>query len=100
MVSPLTPRCISEAAALIIVTDPEDGPRPPESVLKQLFGLTGAEARLAMALGAGKTLEVAADEFAVTRHTVRGQLRDLFAKTGTGRQAELVRLLSNLGLLR
>lgn len=58
-----------------------------------LFGLSGAEARLAAGLVAGKTLEQYAAQRGVGIGTVRGQVKQVFAKTGTTRQAELVGLL-------
>ena len=53
-------------------------------------GLTQAEARLAVALCEGLSVEEAAARFGVSLATVRAQLKAVFAKTGTRRQAELV----------
>jgi len=58
-----------------------------------LFCLTPAEARLAQWVAEGRSLKEAAAAFGVSIHTVRMQLRSIFAKTGTRRQAELVRLM-------
>jgi DNA-binding CsgD family transcriptional regulator len=100
MVSPLAPRWAREPAALVLVSDPDEAPMVPREVLIQLFGLTPAEARLALALGAGESLEDAAETFGVGLTTVRTQLRQVFAKTDTNRQADLVRLLARLDLRR
>lgn len=62
-------------------------------VIALLFGLSGAEARLAVGLVAGDTLEQYAARRGVGIGTVRGQVKQVFAKTGTTRQAELVALL-------
>jgi DNA-binding CsgD family transcriptional regulator/PAS domain-containing protein len=80
-------------AALVIVTDPEAVPLAPAAVLQRLYGLTPAEAGLASALGAGKSLQEYADEAQVTSETARWRLKQILAKTDTHRQAELVRLL-------
>ncbi len=64
----------------------------PDAIAR-LFGLSGAEARLAAGLVAGKTLEQYAAQRGVGIGTVRGQVKQVFAKTGTARQAELVGLL-------
>lgn len=61
--------------------------------LQAIYGFTAAERRLAEALLANETLESFADKAHVSRHTARSHLAHLFAKTGTSRQAELVRLL-------
>jgi len=64
--------------------------------LMELFGLTSAEARLAVALVQDHRLEDIAAGSSVRMPTIRTQLRATLAKTGTHRQAELVRLLLTL----
>ena len=54
------------------------------------FGLAPAEARLALHLLAGETLRSAAVKLSITYETARSQLKRIFNKTGTCRQAELV----------
>lgn len=84
------------AAAAVFVSDPERRATLPGRQLVELFGLTPAEAQLAVALLAGKRLGQIAADRGVRLPTVRNQLRAVLAKTGTGRQAELVRLLAGL----
>jgi DNA-binding CsgD family transcriptional regulator len=81
------------AAAAVFVRDSEDGPAPPAIWLRQLYGLTAVEARLASALGGGEALEAAAERLAIARATARNHLKRIFEKTDTHRQAELVALL-------
>lgn len=64
--------------------------------LRDSFGLTPAEIRLAARLRDGKTLKDAADELDVSINTVRNQLRAIFDKMGLKRQSDLVRALSEL----
>ncbi len=59
-----------------------------------LYNLSPAELRVAAALLAGKSPEEYALEAGVTMNTVRTQLKNLFQKTGTRRQSELVAVLS------
>ena len=66
----------------------------------QMFGLTEAEARLARALTQGDTVEQYALDNQRSVTTLRAQMRSIFAKTGVGRQAELVRLLVTVPALR
>lgn len=68
--------------------------------LMQLFGLSAAEARLARALASGETLEAYARENALKIPTVKTQLQATFAKTGTDRQAALVRLIMGIPAVR
>ena len=61
--------------------------------LARLHGLTAAEARLAAALAAGASIKDYAETAGISINTARWHLRQVLAKTGTKRQAELVRLL-------
>ena len=65
--------------------------------LRAEFGLTKAEARLALRLAGGASLASAAEAFDVKLTTIRSQLQQVFAKSGTSRQAELVALLLSRG---
>jgi len=67
--------------------------------LRDSFGLTPAETRLAARLKDGLTLKEAADELGVSVNTVRNQLRAVFDKMGLNRQSDLVRALTQLGSL-
>jgi DNA-binding CsgD family transcriptional regulator len=58
--------------------------------LRSHFGLTPAEARLALHLVAGETLRSAAAKLNITYETARTSLKKIFKKTETCRQAELV----------
>lgn len=69
---------------------------PSEIVLRSAFGMTAAEAMLAVALCRGASLSEFAAERGISIHTARTQLRALLSKTRTERQADLVGLLSGL----
>jgi DNA-binding CsgD family transcriptional regulator len=86
-------------AALVIVADPEAVPQAPVAILQRLYGLTPAEAGLARALAAGRSLQEYADAARVTSETARWRLKQVLAKTDTHRQAELVRLLLTSAVL-
>lgn len=64
--------------------------------LARSLGATPAEARLAAALLRGRTLNDYADANELSRHTVRNQMRALFAKTDTKSQTEFVRRMLTL----
>lgn len=85
----------SEPQALILMTDPSKPGLPSAETLQLLFGLTSAEAKLALALAAGKSLEEHAVEARIAMSTVRTQLSNILGKTGARRQGEVVsRVLS------
>jgi DNA-binding CsgD family transcriptional regulator len=70
---------------------------PETARLRAEFGLTKAEARLALYLAEGLSLASAAQAFDVKLTTIRSQLQQVFAKTGTSRQSELVAMLLSRG---
>lgn len=82
--------------AILTITDLDAAPVPLESSLRQAFGLTAAEARLAMLFSEGKTPEEAAATLGVARDTARKRLKAIYAKTATSRQADLAALLARL----
>ena len=103
IVRPLTARLSDgEAPAfLLFMLDPEYPIQLAEDGLRQLYGLTRCEARLANLLIEGKTLDVCCDELHIMPSTARMHLSNLFAKTGVQRQGQLIALLlRSLGMIR
>jgi DNA-binding CsgD family transcriptional regulator len=86
--SPLTPHSVW---AIVFLTDPARINLPPDDLLRQLFSLTQAEAKLVRALTGGCSVAEAALKLGVTVATARQRLKIVFEKTGTHRQAELIR---------
>lgn len=64
--------------------------------IRESFGLTPAELRLARKLRDGRSLKEAADELEVSVNTLRNQLRAIFDKMGLKRQSDLIRALTQL----
>ncbi|ENO81149.1 regulatory protein LuxR [Thauera sp. 28] len=83
----------SRPAAMVIIRDPDVRLLASDEQLKRLYGLTNAEASLALELMAGRTVDEAAQALGISRNTARCQVRAIFAKTGVTRQAELLRVL-------
>jgi DNA-binding CsgD family transcriptional regulator len=79
--------------ALVIVIDPEQRTHPEHAVLQRLYGLTRAETQVALRVMRGDGLKPISDDMSVSMATVKTHLQHVFFKTGTHRQAELVRLL-------
>lgn len=84
------------ARALLVLTPIDTTIDLDPAVLKTLFALTPAEARLATIFASGLDLTLVAEALGVSIVTVRNQLRAIFAKTDTHRQSELIALLSRL----
>lgn len=76
----------------LFVTDPEWRSSDSAEAVAQLYGLSPAETRLALALVRGLRLDEIADEFGLSRNTVSYTLKNLFRKTETDRQADLISL--------
>ena len=66
---------------------------PDPRVLQEMFGLTKAEAALALNIARGLPIDLAASECQITTSSARTYLKRIFAKVGVTRQAELVRLI-------
>jgi DNA-binding CsgD family transcriptional regulator len=83
--------------AMIVVVDPQRH-SPSEKDLAEFFGLSPAEARLAVALLAGKTLSQIAASTGTRITTLRTQLSSILRKVGAERQSDLIRILSSTGI--
>jgi len=89
-----------DALALVAAQGPQWRPTPRGTLLRTLFRLTPAEIRLAHHLARNDDpLPTVAETLGVSLNTLRTQLRSIFDKTQTRRQADLVRLMGHLGLL-
>jgi DNA-binding CsgD family transcriptional regulator len=97
LVSPLGGNGGSKSpVAVVRISDP--GPHANGDAaqsLRAIYDLTDVEARLACVVASGHTPKEAAKMLRVSLNTVRCTLKRVFAKTGTRRQAELVRLVLN-----
>lgn len=93
---PATP-LTHQASSIVFIHDPEQEVQLPRALLEEGYGLTPAEAQLALSLVKGYSLQEVADLGGVTHNTVRSQLKNIFLKTGVQRQAQLMRLLLRSG---
>jgi DNA-binding CsgD family transcriptional regulator len=86
----LVPR---HSSAVLLISDPEKVGKPDSVALRQEFGLTPAEAAVAIELLNGRGLKAAAKRLGVSPTTVRTHLSAVFNKTNTHRQAELIQVM-------
>ena len=82
---------------LLLLAEAANASVPGADLLRLLFDLTPAEARLTRLLLEGRTPAEAAALLRITDATIRVHLKRVFAKTGVRRHAELVRLLLGVG---
>lgn len=78
---------------VLFISDPTQAAEPQQQIVSRLFDLTPTEARLALLLANGLSLDEVSAELAISRNTARTHLRAVFSKTGVTRQAGLVRLI-------
>lgn len=84
----------SDRVAMLFVNDPTSVSRPTEAELRRYYGLTGAQARVALALWGGLSIKDAARKLSISVHTARSHLRTIYATTGTHSHAELMSVLT------
>lgn len=84
---------------LLLILDPELWPEPSHEMLSQAFGLTRAEAEIAIGIASGRTLAKIAVDRCIKVGTVRAHLKMVFSKTCTRSQADLTRVLTRLAFL-
>ena len=85
--------------AMILVSTPVED-RVSERELAELYGLSPAESRLAVALAQGKRMTELPDKFGVQITTLRTQLSSILRKCDVERQSDLVRLIGNIPVAR
>jgi DNA-binding CsgD family transcriptional regulator len=90
----------SLASALMIVAQAHAPSEAHFPVLKGLYDLTKAEARIAMAILEAKGLPEIARSLGIGYETVRSTAKIIYSKTGSAGQADLVRRLSALTRFR
>ncbi len=79
--------------ALLIVINPDDLPSPPTTLVRKVFGMTPAEAEVAVRLTNGDGIKPISEELHLSTATIKTHLQHVFDKTRTHRQTELIRLL-------
>ena len=79
--------------AVVFVSDPDQRLDVDPAAVKDLYGLTPAEAAVASLVGVGRPVLEAASRLGVQINTVRMQLKQVYAKTGARRQSALVHLI-------
>ena len=79
--------------ALVLVVDPARKPRIDADVVAAALGLTPTEGSIAVMLATGRTLSEIAVATGRKKTTIRWHLRQICAKHGVSRQADIVRLV-------
>ena len=85
-------------AVVLLLIDTEQRTKVSGDTLVRLYNLTPSETRVALMLIDGKRLDQIAEESEIAQTTVVFHLKNLFRKTDTNRQADLIRVLLSVPL--
>ena len=88
-----------EARCLVIVSTGDDSQPGVTHLLTRTFGLTKAEARIAVAVASGQDLTDVAAEFEITTGTLRTHLKRIYSKVGVNGRAGLFAIVRSLAPL-
>jgi DNA-binding CsgD family transcriptional regulator len=88
------------SSSILFLDDPTAQPELDLRPITRLYGLTRAETRLLQALARGERVGTYAKAAGITLNTAKGYLKQLFSKTQTRRQSDLLRLVLGTPLLR
>jgi DNA-binding CsgD family transcriptional regulator len=89
---------LTQTRAIVLVIDPKAGEPADPAVVRDVFGLTLGEARVAALVGSGLAPREAALRLGIGEETARTVLKRVFSKVGVSRQSELTALLTRLVL--
>jgi DNA-binding CsgD family transcriptional regulator len=89
-------RLMPHASAALFVTVKDGGAGPPAEAIAAVFDLSPAETRILQGLLAGRAPAEIADDLGLATPTVRSHLANIYAKTGTARQLDIMRLAAQL----
>jgi DNA-binding CsgD family transcriptional regulator len=83
------------ATAAVFVQDPFVAPPFPGEAFAKLYGLTGSELRVLLAMAPGLSVKEAAEVLGIGETTAKTHLQHIYGKTGTSKQTELMHLFMN-----
>jgi DNA-binding CsgD family transcriptional regulator len=89
-------RLVPRASAALFVTVKDGGTAPPAEAIAAVFDLSPAEIRVLQGLLAGRAPADIADDLGLATPTVRTHLKNIYAKTGTAGQSDIMRLGAQL----
>jgi DNA-binding CsgD family transcriptional regulator len=87
---------LDTARVLVLIVDPLSHPGNAGAILRKTFGLTSAEARVALLVGKGLSGPQAAIALGISADTVKTHLARCFDKIGVHSQVTLARLVNAL----
>jgi len=87
---------LEQARVLVLIIDPSAQSHATAAAIQATFGLTVAEARVAVLIGSGRSGPETAAMLGISPSTVKTHLKRCFEKTGVHSQVGLARILGAL----
>lgn len=80
----------------VFITDPQAVQLPSTERLRELYGLTPAQAKVAREFARGHSYKQVAQSLNISEDTVRAHVKHIYPKTHVNRQSDLVRLVLSI----
>jgi DNA-binding CsgD family transcriptional regulator len=103
-VLPVTPResmaerFLTHTRSMVLVIEPKPNDPPDPAVVRDVFGVTLGEARVAALIAAGFPPRQVSQQLGISEETARTVLKRVYGKVGVSRQSELTALLGRLAI--
>ncbi|CAN5138470.1 hypothetical protein BH11PSE4_BH11PSE4_41000 [soil metagenome] len=91
---------VNDAAVMLFAINPGNRRSIPLDRIMDAYGLTRAEARIALAASSGSTVPETARTLGLSPNTIKTHMRRVFEKTEASGQAELAVLIATIGSVR
>lgn len=85
----------AHAHSVVFLSDPKWTADISSATLRELFGFTEGESKVAAYLANGYTLNEAAEKLSISVNTAKSHARCIYEKTGVNKQTKLIQLISN-----
>jgi DNA-binding CsgD family transcriptional regulator len=83
------------AHAVVFISNSQGTRKISAATLKELFGFTDSESKVAAYLANGHTLTEAAEALSVSINTAKTHAKNIYEKTGVNKQTKFIQLVSN-----
>jgi DNA-binding CsgD family transcriptional regulator len=91
-----TEQLLTQTRVIVLAVEPRIGAPADPALVRDIFGVTLGEARVAALVGIGLPPRETAERLGIAEETARNLLKRVFSKMGISRQSELAALLSKL----
>jgi DNA-binding CsgD family transcriptional regulator len=80
--------------AVVFLSDSKQAQQISSDTLRDLFGFTGGEVRVAIHLANGFSIDETAKALGITKNTTKSHVKSIYEKTGVNKQIKLIQLIA------